>query len=68
CPVLIFQGTRDRIVPMRSAIQLKPFLKQGDRFVVLENGNHHNLMHFENYGTEIDSFFKKITQAGEAIP
>jgi alpha-beta hydrolase superfamily lysophospholipase len=68
CPVLIFQGTKDRIVPLHSAIQLKPFLKQGDKFVVIENGNHHNLMHFENYGTEIDSFLKKITQAGKAIP
>lgn len=58
CPILIFQGTRDRIVPLSSARQLQPFLKKEDKFILLKNGNHHNLMHFEKYGSEIEKFLR----------
>jgi alpha-beta hydrolase superfamily lysophospholipase len=56
CPILIFQGTRDRIVPLSSTLQLRPFLKEEDQFIILKNGNHHNLMHFEQYGMAVEEF------------
>jgi uncharacterized protein len=48
-PVLIFHGTRDLIVPIGSAANLKKCLKPGDLFVTIEGGAHHNLRDFESY-------------------
>lgn len=48
-PVLIFHGTRDRVVPLRSAQNLKRHLKPGDEFVVIEGGSHNDLGSFELY-------------------
>ncbi|MFZ4635736.1 MAG: alpha/beta hydrolase, partial [Saprospiraceae bacterium] len=42
-PVLIFHGTRDRVVPYASAARLKPLLKPNDLFVTIPGGSHHNL-------------------------
>lgn len=48
-PVLIFHGTRDRVVPYASAANLKACLKAGDEFVTIEGGSHNNLPEFEKY-------------------
>lgn len=48
-PLLIFHGTRDRIVPFSSAERLKKCLKPGDAFVTLDGGSHHNLREFALY-------------------
>ncbi len=48
-PVLIFHGTRDRIVPLSSAERLRSCLKAGDELVVIPGGNHHNLRTFDLY-------------------
>jgi len=42
-PVLIFHGTRDRVVPYASAARLKRLLKPTDQFVTIPGGSHHNL-------------------------
>lgn len=48
-PITIFHGTKDVLVPMASTIQLKSFLGKSDFFIVIEEGNHHNLNQFELY-------------------
>lgn len=48
-PVLIFHGTRDRVVPFASAAKLKQFLNPGDEFVTIEGGTHNNLGKFPLY-------------------
>lgn len=48
-PVLIFHGTRDRVVPMLSAQKLKRHLKPSDEFVVIEGGSHNDLGTFKLY-------------------
>ena len=48
-PVLIFHGTRDRVVPFASAAKLKQFLNPGDEFVTIEGGAHNNLGKFPLY-------------------
>ncbi len=47
CPILILHGTQDQIVPLSSALGLKPLLKPTDQFVVIEGGRHNNLIRFE---------------------
>ena len=45
----IFHGTSDWVVPLNSALKLKPLLKQGDSLVIIENGGHKNLNTFDLY-------------------
>ncbi len=42
-PIIIFHGTKDEVIPYRSASKLKPYLKKGDEFITIENGRHNNL-------------------------
>lgn len=57
-PVLIFHGTRDRVVPYHSAARLKPLLKPGDRFVTIEGGAHHNLGAFQHFQEQLSDWLK----------
>jgi uncharacterized protein len=52
-PITIFQGTNDEVVPYSSALKLKPFLKQNDKFIVIEGGGHKNLRTFDRYHQEL---------------
>ena len=54
-PVYIIQGTKDRVVPYESAVKLKPGLKSGDQFFVIEGGRHKNLNTFPEYYQYLDS-------------
>lgn len=55
CPIYIFHGTKDRVVPYRSAERLKKHLKAGDFFYTIENGGHKDLSSFEIYQRMLDS-------------
>jgi uncharacterized protein len=55
CPIRIFHGTADRVVPYRNAERLKPLLKEKDRFITIEKGTHLNLNTFAIYQQELDS-------------
>lgn len=46
---VIFHGTHDGIVPLSSALRLKPLLTERDEFVIIQNGRHANLREFEEY-------------------
>jgi uncharacterized protein len=48
-PISIIQGTDDLVVHFSSAEKLKPLLKLGDHFYVIEGGGHKNLREFEEY-------------------
>jgi alpha-beta hydrolase superfamily lysophospholipase len=48
-PVVIIHGTNDWIVPLSSAEELKPFLKAGDEFMVIEGAGHHNLNEYPEF-------------------
>ncbi|HMO33601.1 MAG TPA: alpha/beta hydrolase [Lacibacter sp.] len=52
-PVVIFQGTHDRIVPYRHAATLRPLLKPGDRFITIKGGGHNNLATFDFYRQQL---------------
>jgi pimeloyl-ACP methyl ester carboxylesterase len=49
CKRVIFQGTHDDVVPLASALKLRPFLDEQDRFVIIEGGGHNNLREFKEY-------------------
>lgn len=49
CRKVIFHGTADLVTPISSAMRLKPLLKEGDEFFVIERGAHGNLREFNEY-------------------
>ncbi len=62
-PLLIFHGTRDRVVPFASASNLKKVLKPGDEFVTLEGGSHHNLRRYPAYQERLRAWLEKIDKS-----
>jgi len=59
CPVIIFHGTKDNIVPYESGKSLSELVAK-DRltFVKIEGGAHNNLINFKEYRLGIDSALK----------
>lgn len=58
-PVLIFHGTRDRVVPYQSAAKLMECLKPGDRFVTIHGGSHNNLDQYPEYAEILGEWLRK---------
>lgn len=53
CPITIFHGTNDPIIPFEEAIKLKPLLKPGDKFIIIDKGGHKNLRDYQLYHKEL---------------
>ncbi len=54
-PVAIFHGTGDWVVPYRSGVKLKKFLKPTDKFIKIDEGSHNNLSGSPLYQASMDS-------------
>lgn len=50
---VIIHGTDDWVVPLSSALKLKPLLGPEDQFVIIEKGGHKNLRDFDLYHTTL---------------
>jgi uncharacterized protein len=53
CPVHIFHGTADGVVPYQSGQKLLPLLKPGDTFTTIPEGTHHNLREYPAYQAQL---------------
>ena len=51
--IFIFHGTDDWVVPLSSALKLKPLLNHPNDFVTIEGGGHKNLRDFKTYHTRL---------------
>lgn len=49
CKKVIIHGTSDGVVPLSSALKLKPLLTENDQFIIIEGGSHNDLRKFEKY-------------------
>jgi len=49
CPVFIFHGTADEIVPFSSGLKLARLLNKTDNLIIIEGGGHNNLSSFAVY-------------------
>ncbi|NOT73966.1 MAG: alpha/beta hydrolase [Cyclobacteriaceae bacterium] len=49
CKKVIIHGTNDWVVPLSSALELKPLLNEQDQFVIIKDGGHKNLRDFKEY-------------------
>ncbi|MEJ7610895.1 MAG: alpha/beta fold hydrolase [Ferruginibacter sp.] len=57
-PVVIFHGTKDRVIPYTSAAKLKQQLKPGDKFITIAGAGHADLNASESYYRSIDSLLR----------
>jgi uncharacterized protein len=49
CKKFIYHGTQDWVVPLSSALRLKPLLNDQDQMVIVPNAGHKNLRKFDLY-------------------
>ncbi|HND89706.1 MAG TPA: alpha/beta fold hydrolase [Saprospiraceae bacterium] len=59
-PLLLFHGTRDRVVPYACAARLQAALKPGDEFVTIEGGSHHNLSEYAEYRERLRGWLERV--------
>ena len=57
-PITIFHGTDDKIITYSNAERLKLYLKQGDEFVTINEGEHNDLFKFKETIEKLDSLLK----------
>ncbi|HEY5968929.1 MAG TPA: alpha/beta fold hydrolase [Chitinophagaceae bacterium] len=57
-PITIFQGTDDWLVTYNNAKRLRPFLKPGDEFITIKDGEHNDLFKFKETVEKLDSLLK----------
>lgn len=65
CPVYVFQGTRDSVIPYRCAIKLKPLLRSPENFITISGGKHGNLKEFPEFRDNIRSILRKYSRQNE---
>ncbi len=58
CKITIFHGTKDKVIPIKSSKKLASNANNKTKYIVIENGTHHNLFDFENYQTTIAKILK----------
>ena len=54
CPVHLFAGSRDQLIPLGLSSRLKPLLTDPARFYLIEGAGHHNILAFEAYHFQLD--------------
>jgi hypothetical protein len=58
CPIYIFHGTRDWVVPYACAARLQRWLKPTDEFITIPGGGHNNLLFYDLYNRKMEEFLK----------
>lgn len=53
CPILMFHGNEDEIIPLKSAQKLDNHANDNSTLIILEGGNHGNLSEFETYWNQL---------------
>jgi pimeloyl-ACP methyl ester carboxylesterase len=58
-PVHLFHGTKDRVVPFKSAKKLEKHLRENDSFLIIPGGGHKNLSSYPSYQERLDLILGK---------
>lgn len=53
CKTIIFHGTEDWVVPLSSALKLKPLLRNEKDFIIIDGAGHRNLSDFPSYHSNL---------------
>lgn len=63
CPMHLFAGRRDFVVPFRCTRRLLPLLKAGDTITLIQEGGHNNLNSFAQYHHQLQGLLGVTTRA-----
>ncbi len=55
CPITIFHGSDDEVIPYDNGSKLTKFFKQEDELITIKNGGHNNLNDFALFHQKLDS-------------
>ncbi len=58
CPVFLFHGTRDEIVPFDHSTALEAFIRSPHRLVRIEGGGHNDLDDYDIFHRELDQILR----------
>lgn len=58
CPVIIFHGKKDFLVPFKNSLLLKKHLKPSDKLFEFDHGTHSNITNFEAYYLTLKQILK----------
>jgi pimeloyl-ACP methyl ester carboxylesterase len=58
CPITIFHGTIDEVIPAKCSMKLKASLKKNDQFLLIRNGKHNDLSSSEVYKKAMTEILK----------
>jgi fermentation-respiration switch protein FrsA (DUF1100 family) len=58
CPIYLFHGTKDEIVPYRSSEKLLKLIKTKGELITIEGGMHNDLSEFKLYRDQLDRVMK----------
>lgn len=67
CPIYIFHGTHDGVVPYASGEQLKPYVANPQHFITIPRGRHNNLRTFEQYHQALSAFLQELNAGGGEV-
>lgn len=62
CPIYIFHGSRDEVLPIKGSYKLKPLLKPGDQLYLIEGGHHNDLALFIKYRKKLADILSGFPQ------
>lgn len=55
---VIFHGTNDHVVPLKSALRLKDVLREQDEFIIVAGANHDNIGTYQIYQSKLRQLLK----------
>jgi uncharacterized protein len=55
CPLYVFHGTKDELIPYSSGKAFEPYTKNGGRFIPVPGGGHLDLTRYEAFQSGLDS-------------
>ena len=58
CPVYLFHGTEDDVVPYNSSERLLKLIRTQSRLITIPGGGHNNLSDFPLYHEELERILK----------
>jgi alpha-beta hydrolase superfamily lysophospholipase len=58
CPVYIFHGTKDNIIPFDQSVRLEKLIRAPHRLIRIEGGGHNDLSDFATFDRELDQILR----------
>ena len=58
CPITIFHGTEDEVIPYKMTYQLAPLLKSEDAFITINGARHNDIPSYKEYDSVITECLK----------